>query len=161
MHKKELKQMENLLKSRKNMLLKEFEERVKKYLNAGTEKLTDIAEIASCSSNEVLEIAIAEEDARELKQIEEALSRMKAGQYGVCEQCGEAIKKARLRAIPFATLCVSCKEEEEKMSGEEAFQARYESEEDVNRPENREAEEMDTRYLGKKMREIEHDDNRN
>ncbi|OOP57473.1 MAG: hypothetical protein AYP45_03270 [Candidatus Brocadia carolinensis] len=98
MHKKELKQMENLLKSRKNILLKEFEERVKKYLNAGTEKLSDIAEIASCSSNEVLEIAIAEEDARELKQIEEALSRMKSGQYGVCEQCGEAIKKSTIES---------------------------------------------------------------
>lgn len=47
------------------------------------------------------------------------------------------------------------------MSDEEAFQTRHESEADVNRPENKETEDMDTRYLGKKMREIEYDDNRN
>ncbi|TVM04371.1 MAG: hypothetical protein CV087_00300 [Candidatus Brocadia sp. WS118] len=161
MHKKELKQIENLLKSRKNILLKEFEERVKKYRDGGTEKATDIAEIASSSSSEILEIAVVEEDAKELKQIEDALARMKAGQYGVCEQCGRAIKKARLKAIPFATLCVRCKEEEEKMCDEKDFQTRHEAEENVNRPENRETDENDTRYLRKKIIEIEYHDKRN
>ena len=108
MQKKELKYMENLLLSRKDILLQEFEERFKKYRDSSSEKLTDIAEIASSSSNEILEITVAEEDAKELKQIEDALDRIKAGHYGVCEQCGRMIKKARLKAIPFATLCVSC-----------------------------------------------------
>ncbi|KKO18785.1 MAG: TraR/DksA C4-type zinc finger protein [Candidatus Brocadia sp.] len=159
MQKKELKQIENLLKSRKNILLKEFEKRAKKYRDAGSEKATDVVEIASSSSSEVLEFAVAEEGARELKQIEDALSRIKTGQYGVCEQCGKVIKKARLKAIPFATLCVSCKEEEEKACDDRAFRER--AEEIADRPENVETDDMDTLHVGKKIMELEYDDNRN
>ncbi len=159
MQKKELKHMEKLLKSRKDILLKEFEERVRKYRDAISEKAADIADIASSSSSEVLEIAVAEEDAKELKQIEDALARIKAGQYGVCEQCGQVIKKARLKAIPFATLCVVCKEEEERECDVKAFRER--AEEIADRPVNMEFDEIDTRRLGKKISELERDDNRN
>lgn len=159
MQKKELKHTEKLLKSRKDILLKEFEERVRKYRDDTSEKATDIAEIASSSSSEVLEIAVAEEDAKELKQIEDALARIKAGQYGVCEQCGQVIKKARLKAIPFATLCVACKEEEERESDVKAFRER--AEESTARSEHVEADEIDTRHLGKKILELERDGNRN
>ncbi len=51
--------------------------------------------------------------ARELlTQTERALARIEAGTYGSCESCGEPIGKARLRAFPRATLCVSCKQRE-------------------------------------------------
>ena len=125
MQKKELKQMESLLLVRKNILLREVEERVKKYRDANSGKLTDIAEIASSVSDGELEMLVAEEDARELKQIEDAIARIRAGHYGMCEQCGRAIKKARLKAIPFTTLCVSCKEEEEKECNDKSAQKKY------------------------------------
>ena len=153
--------MENLLLSRKDILLQEFEERFKKYRDSSSEKLTDIAEIASSSSNEILEITVAEEDAKELKQIEDALDRIKAGHYGVCEQCGRMIKKARLKAIPFATLCVSCKEEEERVCDEKTVQARCEREDMINRPENSETDETNRKYMSKRIVEPEYDDHRN
>jgi DnaK suppressor protein len=54
-------------------------------------------------------------NARELlAQNERALSRIAAGTYGVCESCGKAIGKARLQAFPRATLCVECKQREER-----------------------------------------------
>jgi DnaK suppressor protein len=54
-------------------------------------------------------------NARELlAQNERALARIAAGTYGVCESCGEAIGKARLQAFPRATLCVQCKQREER-----------------------------------------------
>jgi len=54
-------------------------------------------------------------NAREmLVQTERALERLDAGTYGVCERCGEAIGKARMQAFPRATLCVSCKQKEER-----------------------------------------------
>jgi DnaK suppressor protein len=161
MQKKELKYMENLLLSRKDILLQEFEERFKKYRDSSSEKLTDIAEIASSSSNEILEITVAEEDAKELKQIEDALDRIKAGHYGVCEQCGRMIKKARLKAIPFATLCVSCKEEEERVCDEKTVQTRCEREDMINRPENSETDETNRKYMRKRIVEPEYDDHRN
>ncbi|MGN6794860.1 MAG: TraR/DksA family transcriptional regulator [Streptosporangiaceae bacterium] len=49
-----------------------------------------------------------------LVQTERALARIESGTYGVCESCGEPIGKARLQAFPRATLCVSCKQREER-----------------------------------------------
>lgn len=54
-------------------------------------------------------------NARELlAQNERALNRIEAGTYGVCESCGNPIGKARLQAFPRATLCVQCKQREER-----------------------------------------------
>lgn len=49
-----------------------------------------------------------------LVQSEHALSRLDDGVYGICEFCGEAVGKARLQAFPRATLCVMCKQREER-----------------------------------------------
>jgi RNA polymerase-binding transcription factor len=49
-----------------------------------------------------------------LDQGERALTRIDAGTYGVCESCGQPIGKARLLAFPRATLCVACKQREER-----------------------------------------------
>jgi DnaK suppressor protein len=45
---------------------------------------------------------------RELAEIDRALARLEAGDYGLCETCGEAIPAARLRAKPAATTCTGC-----------------------------------------------------
>jgi len=49
-----------------------------------------------------------------LSKSERAIERMDAGTYGVCESCSRAIGKARLEAFPRATLCVTCKQREER-----------------------------------------------
>ena len=49
-----------------------------------------------------------------LLQIERALQRLDDGTYGVCENCGEPIGKGRLQAAPRATLCIPCKQREER-----------------------------------------------
>jgi len=49
-----------------------------------------------------------------LAQTERALVRIESGTYGSCESCGQPIGKARLQAFPRATLCVSCKQREER-----------------------------------------------
>ena len=49
-----------------------------------------------------------------LDQGDRALARINAGTYGVCESCGTPIGKARLLAFPRATLCVQCKQREER-----------------------------------------------
>ncbi|GAA4625141.1 hypothetical protein GCM10023196_028180 [Actinoallomurus vinaceus] len=49
-----------------------------------------------------------------LAQNERAVVRIDQGTYGVCESCGQAIGKARLQAFPRATLCVRCKQREER-----------------------------------------------
>ena len=51
-----------------------------------------------------------EQNVRDLIQkIDRALKRIDDGTYGICEQCGEPIPRERLRALPYAALCVRCK----------------------------------------------------
>ncbi|HSO04391.1 MAG TPA: TraR/DksA C4-type zinc finger protein [Candidatus Limnocylindrales bacterium] len=49
-----------------------------------------------------------------LDQSTHALRRLGAGTYGICESCGAVIPAARLRAFPRATLCIACKQAEER-----------------------------------------------
>jgi DnaK suppressor protein len=49
-----------------------------------------------------------------LSQVERAVGKLEAGTYGVCESCGRPIPKARLKARPDVTLCVACKQREER-----------------------------------------------
>ncbi|MEU6808405.1 TraR/DksA family transcriptional regulator [Streptomyces sp. NPDC046831] len=54
-------------------------------------------------------------NAREmLTQTERALDRLATGTYGLCETCGKPIGKARMQAFPRATLCVECKQKQER-----------------------------------------------
>jgi len=54
--------------------------------------------------------------ATELDQVNQALARLDAGEYGECTSCGEPIAEARLKALPYATLCIQCAEEAEGSS---------------------------------------------
>jgi DnaK suppressor protein len=60
---------------------------------------------------------LAELDARELRQIERALIRLKQGTYGVCEACGGKIPVGRLNAVPYTTMCIACQREMEQYPG--------------------------------------------
>lgn len=60
------------------------------------------------------ELALTNNSRDLLLQNERAIARIEAGTYGVCEECGKAIGKARLQAFPRATLCVKCKQREER-----------------------------------------------
>lgn len=51
---------------------------------------------------------------RTLGEVEAALERMDAGEYGTCANCGAAIERERLEALPYATLCMDCKRGEER-----------------------------------------------
>ncbi|MFE2039674.1 TraR/DksA family transcriptional regulator [Streptomyces sp. NPDC059477] len=60
------------------------------------------------------ELALAANAREMLLQTERALQRLDAGTYGLCENCGNPIGKARMQAFPRATLCVECKQKQER-----------------------------------------------
>jgi DnaK suppressor protein len=60
------------------------------------------------------EITLANNLLERITQIERAIDRLGAGNYGWCERCGTQIPVERLAAFPSATLCVSCKQLEER-----------------------------------------------
>ena len=51
-----------------------------------------------------------------LGRVNHALEKLKKGTYGVCARCGEEIDPARLKALPYVDLCISCKKKEEEES---------------------------------------------
>ncbi len=72
--------------------------------------------VAELDSNFTLRLRGREQ--KLLKKIDEAISRIESGTYGVCESCGGSISLKRLEARPVTTLCIECKtaqEEEEKL----------------------------------------------
>ena len=74
----------------------------------------DQADVGSTTLERDHEMSLANNAREMLDQIERALSRIENGTYGICESCGNAVGKGRLQAFPRATLCVSCKEREER-----------------------------------------------
>ena len=80
----------------------------------GHEKFTDEAEIASADLSLSLSIHLQERDRSALLQIERALGKITEGTYGQCETCAAEIDLRRLKARPFATLCIDCMEEQEE-----------------------------------------------
>jgi DnaK suppressor protein len=66
-----------------------------------------------------MEFALVQMKADTLSLIDEALRRLEAGTYGECAECGTDIPAARLKALPFAVLCVNCQEQVETRSAEE------------------------------------------
>lgn len=71
----------------------------------------DFAEqVSQCENDDVL--GALEEDAKQIvQQIDNALLRIKAGEYGICQNCGENIPEARLDAVPYAQYCIHCAED--------------------------------------------------
>ena len=58
------------------------------------------------------------------KKVEQALERIEAGEFGVCEDCGADIGFNRLKARPTASLCIGCKEEQEKEEKQKLYSMR-------------------------------------
>jgi len=67
-----------------------------------------MADLGTDNFEQEFNLSLMESEESLLEKIEVALERIEEGTYGQCEECGGRIPKARLNAIPFATLCVKC-----------------------------------------------------
>lgn len=91
-------------------------------LRTGGETSDDLAEIPiehladRGSENFVRDmmINIMQSSEAEIHDIDTALAKIDSGAYGNCESCERKIDKGRLKALPFARLCIECKQSEEK-----------------------------------------------
>lgn len=69
----------------------------------------DENDAASFAADGDLALRVATIESVELGEIDQALLRLEAGEYGICKECEEAIGTERLKALPHATLCIECK----------------------------------------------------
>jgi DnaK suppressor protein len=89
-----------------------------KSLESTGEEIQDIADQASSAYTKEFLLAIGDTERRLLKQVDEALYKIRQEKFGLCEGCGEMIGERRLEALPFARLCIACQEEEERAKAE-------------------------------------------
>jgi len=73
-----------------------------------------MADVGTDSMEREKAFLFASSEGRLLMEIDEALRKVYAGEYGKCEMCEKPIARARLEAMPYARLCVSCKEQQER-----------------------------------------------
>ncbi|HET6948441.1 MAG TPA: TraR/DksA C4-type zinc finger protein [bacterium] len=122
---KELSEFRRLLEDERVRLLEELEameehtpeveDQVGMDIGGGYDE--DLADVASSTFEREKGLALESSVQQMLAQVEEALGRIEDGTYGICQRCGDPIDIARLRVLPFATLCIRCKELEEKSNG--------------------------------------------
>lgn len=77
----------------------------------------DVVDAALDTAQDEISSQLAEVESRELAHIENALDRMRSGQYGTCEVCSKKIPMARLDALPYATMCIECQRDVERHGG--------------------------------------------
>ncbi len=120
LRKNELLEIKEILLQMKKDILKTLAERIKSNDITAQREIGDIFDDADLEQTREFNLLLGTRERQKLDQIESALSRMEHGEYGFCEDCEENIPVGRLKAMPFATLCVKCKSEREIMEGPNA-----------------------------------------
>ena len=96
------------------VLLGHGEDTVQELRRRRPEELPDPADRASLETDRSRALRLRDRDRRLIGKIHQALERLEAGTFGVCESCGGPISAARLRARPVTTFCIDCKREAER-----------------------------------------------
>ena len=75
-----------------------------------------MADMAADTYERELSMNLVSSEQEVLYQIDDALKRMDEGTYGICQQCNRPITMTRLKAVPYASLCIQCQRAKEQKS---------------------------------------------
>ena len=114
MDKERLDFFRDLLQRKLSDLLDEAGKTVDEMNVMGKDNFPDPVDRASMESDRSFDLRIRDRERRLISKVNEALERIDAGLFGVCEVCGEDIGEKRLEARPVTTLCIECKQEQEE-----------------------------------------------
>jgi DnaK suppressor protein len=117
--KKELKRFREILLAKKAALLRNAQRTLNEDMSLDADDLPDEMDLASSEYLQSFTFRLRGREKTFLKKIDHALGKIDSGTFGICEQCEEEISLKRLEARPETTLCIRCKEDQEKM--EKAF----------------------------------------
>jgi DnaK suppressor protein len=76
----------------------------------------DRGDMASSGTDAATQIRLHQTDGKLLRAIEDALTRIRHEEFGICEECGQPISRARLEAVPWTRRCRDCKERQDSGS---------------------------------------------
>ena len=122
MNKKDLTLFKRLILERKDEIITEIkhisEDTLKKSQRDAAGDISGyayhMADIATDTYDREFSMGIASNERKIIYDIDDALKRIEDGNFGTCEDCKGVIAKTRLKAIPYARLCLKCQEKREK-----------------------------------------------
>jgi len=110
--------MSRMILKKEEDLLTKLRNELRQQINKGVElkalQGSDSADLSAFNLDNSLSISFAGQYARTLREINQALKKVKERTYGFCEECGEKIPQGRLKALPFALFCVPCQSTREE-----------------------------------------------
>lgn len=111
---KDLKRFKKTLEDSRKAILENARKTMEEESNFDTDDLPDEIDQASSEYAQSMTFRLRDREKFLLKKIDKALARIEEGSFGTCERCEEPINLKRLEARPVTTLCIRCKEEQEK-----------------------------------------------
>ncbi len=116
MRKAFLKKAREALGSMRSQLLRNVRQDLSEGRDQTKDEGMDTYDLASDARDREISHILTDRDRGKLEAIDEAISRVEDGSYGLCEDCGAEIAEGRLEALPFTRLCVSCQGDRERES---------------------------------------------
>lgn len=121
-NKKELAEFKKIILKRKDEILDEIkhisEDTLKKSQKEASGDISGytyhMADVATDNYDREFSLGLASNGRRIFYELDDALKKIEDGTFGICEDCKSLIAKNRLKAVPYARLCVKCQEKREK-----------------------------------------------
>ncbi|MDJ0761799.1 MAG: TraR/DksA C4-type zinc finger protein [Myxococcota bacterium] len=111
---KDLEKFEKILIEKREMLLKNARQTLESDMTLDTADLPDEMDLASSEYLQSFQFRLRGRERTFLSKIDKALAKIKDSSFGVCEECEDQIHPKRLEARPETTLCIKCKEAQER-----------------------------------------------
>jgi DnaK suppressor protein len=118
-----MKKIEERLTMLERRLLGQMDAQLANVQNTSSSDPSELLDMVSEGEMDYMAAVSAQAGSTTIDEIELALKKLREGTYGICEECGGEIKPRRLEVRPFATLCVRCKERQERYAYGEGARA--------------------------------------
>jgi DnaK suppressor protein len=113
--KKDLKRFREILEEKKEEILRNAKRTLNEDMTLDADDMPDEMDLASSEYLQSFTFRLRGREKTFLKKIERALAKIDEGTFGICEECEEPISTKRLEARPETTLCIRCKEDQERI----------------------------------------------
>jgi DnaK suppressor protein len=114
-NKAQLKKFKTLLTEKRDEIVKKAKQTLEEDMALDANDLPDEMDLASSEYLQSFTFRLRGREKAFLEKIQKALAKIDEGTFGVCEECGEEISLKRLEARPETTLCIKCKEDQERL----------------------------------------------
>ena len=115
MNKVQLKKFKTLLTEKRDEIVKKAKQTLEEDMTLDANDLPDEMDLASSEYLQSFTFRLRGREKSFLDKIQKALAKIEDGSFGTCEECGEEISVKRLEARPETTLCIKCKEDQERL----------------------------------------------